>query len=60
MVQASRSASYPGAAIASSYDFGSIDFDTQGLRICRCGNCRLCGNFFPWGSVLSVISVTIR
>jgi hypothetical protein len=26
MVQDSRSASYPGAAIASSYDFGSIDF----------------------------------
>ena len=25
MVQDSRSASYPGAAIASSYDFGSID-----------------------------------
>jgi len=27
MVQDSRSASYTGAAIASSYDFGSIDFD---------------------------------
>ncbi len=26
MVQDSRPASYPGAAIASSYDFGSIDF----------------------------------
>ncbi len=26
MVQDSRSASYPGAAIASSYDFGSINF----------------------------------
>ena len=26
MVHDSRSASYPGAAIASSYDFGSIDF----------------------------------
>ena len=26
MVQDSRSASYPRAAIASSYDFGSIDF----------------------------------
>ena len=30
MVQDSRSASYPGAAIASSYDFGSIDFVGQG------------------------------
>ena len=29
MVQDSRSASYPGAAIASSYDFGSIDFFLQ-------------------------------
>jgi hypothetical protein len=26
MMPDSRSASYPGAAIASSYDFGSIDF----------------------------------
>jgi hypothetical protein len=32
MVQDSRSASYPaGAAIASSYDFGSIDFFHQEL-----------------------------
>ncbi len=32
MVQDSRSASYPGAAIASSYDFGSIDF----FLLCPC------------------------
>jgi hypothetical protein len=34
MVQDSRSASYPGAAIASSYDFGSIDFFQVGRDPC--------------------------
>ncbi len=38
MVQDSRSASYPGAAIASSYDFGSIDFFLQAVCLSSVSN----------------------
>jgi hypothetical protein len=49
MVQDSRSASYPGAAIASSYDFGCIDFFSMACMLLSGVPIPGCGSPLPLG-----------